>query len=92
MRKVDLVAVVKEKAGITKKEAEKAVNAVFDAIAEGIASEGRVQIAGFGTFSVVEKKEREVKCGFLGGKKVKVPARKSVKFTPFKALKEKVNG
>ena len=50
MNKTDLIAVVAEKADITKKEAEKAVTAVFDTIMEKVADGEEVRIVGFGAF------------------------------------------
>lgn len=58
MNKVELVAAVSEKAGISKKDAEKAVSAVLDSIVESVASGDKVQLVGFGTFEVRARSER----------------------------------
>ena len=58
MNRTDLIAVVAEKADITKKEAEKAVTAVFDTIMEKVADGEEVRIVGFGAFERHERKER----------------------------------
>ena len=58
MTKVELIAAVAEKAELSKKDAEKAVNATLDAIAEGMKNDGKVQLVGFGTFEVRERAER----------------------------------
>ena len=52
MNKSELVASVAEKSGLTKKDAEKAVNAVFDSITATLVSGEKVQLVGFGTFEV----------------------------------------
>ena len=58
MNRTDLIAVVAEKADITKKEAEKAVTVVFDTIMEKVADGEEVRIVGFGAFERHERKER----------------------------------
>ena len=52
MNKVKLVASVAEKAGLSKKDAEKAVAAVLDSVVEAVANGDKVQLIGFGTFEV----------------------------------------
>lgn len=52
MNKVELVAAVAEKAGLSKKDAEKAVGAVLDSVVAAIAKGDKVQLVGFGTFDV----------------------------------------
>ncbi len=59
MNKSELISVVAEKTGFTKKDTEKVVNAVFDGIGEALAKGDKVQIIGFGTFDVRDRKERE---------------------------------
>ena len=58
MNKAELVAAVAEKSEFTKKEAEKAVAAVFDTITQALASGEKVQLVGFGTFEVKKREER----------------------------------
>lgn len=58
MNKAELVAAVAEKADLSKKDAEKAVKAVFDAIEETLAANEKVQLVGFGTFEVKNRAER----------------------------------
>ena len=60
MNKTELVASVAEKTAMTKKDAEKALNAVFASIEEALAKEEKVQVIGFGTFEV---KAREARTG-----------------------------
>ena len=57
MNKTELVAAVAEKAEISKKDADSAVNAVIESIIEAVASKDKVQIVGFGTFEARERKE-----------------------------------
>ena len=59
MNKSELINKVSEKSDITKKDAEKAVKAVFEAISEALQEDDKVQIIGFGTFEVRHRKERE---------------------------------
>ncbi len=58
MNKTDLIALVSEKAEISKKDAEKAVNAVIDTIIESVAEGQEIRIVGFGTFERHERSER----------------------------------
>jgi len=58
LNKADLVAAVAEKAEVSKKDAEKAVNAVLASIEEALARNEKVQLVGFGTFEVKERAER----------------------------------
>ena len=52
MNKTELIASVAQKTELTKKDAEKAVKAVFDTVAQELAAGGKVQVIGFGTFEV----------------------------------------
>ncbi len=58
MNKVELIAAVAEKAGLTKKDAEKAVAAVIGSIESALVAGDKVQLIGFGTFEVRERAER----------------------------------
>ena len=59
MNKTELIAAVAEKAEISKKDAEKAIKAFTDAVAEELVKGGKVQLVGFGTFEVAERAARE---------------------------------
>ena len=59
MTKVELIASVAAEAGMSKKDAEKAVNAALAAITEELKNGGKVSLVGFGTFEVRERKERQ---------------------------------
>ena len=79
MNKTELVASVADKAGLTKKDAEKAVNALFASVEEALVASDKVQVIGFGTFEV---KERDARKGRnpQTGKEIKIGAKKVVKF------------
>ena len=59
MNKTELIAAVAEKAELSKKDAEKAVNALLDTVVEEVAKGEKIQLVGFGTFERRERKERE---------------------------------
>jgi DNA-binding protein HU-beta len=90
MTKAELVAKVAEKTGLKKAEAERAVNAVVDALAEALSKGERTAIPGLGVFSVKQRKERKGR-NPKTGKEIKIPARKTVAFSVAKSLKESVN-
>ncbi len=89
MNKSELVDLVAEKAGMSKKDSEKAVKAVLDSITEGLVKGNKVQLVGFGTFEVRNRKEREGR-NPATGEKIKIEALKVPAFKPGKALKDKV--
>ena len=59
MNKMELVAAVAAEAGLTKAQAQKAVEATVNAVAGALKNGEKVQLVGFGTFSVVEKAAHE---------------------------------
>ena len=79
MNKTDLVAAVAAQAGLTKAQAQKAVEATVDAIAGALKGGDKVQLVGFGTFSVVEKAAREG-VNPATGAKIQIPAKKVANF------------
>jgi len=87
---MELVAAVAKNADLSKKDADAAVKAVFDAISEALAKGDRVQLIGFGTFEVAERPAREGR-NPRTGETMKIAATKSPKFKAGKALKDKVN-
>ncbi|MBT8340544.1 MAG: HU family DNA-binding protein [Desulfatitalea sp.] len=89
MNKTDLVAKVAEIVG-TQKQAKEAVDCVMDGIADALANKESVQIAGFGTFKVSERKARTGR-NPQSGEAINIPARNVPKFVPGKALKDTVN-
>ncbi len=89
MTKADLVNAVSNVTG-TKKEAQAAVEAVFEAIAGALEKGDEVRVIGFGTFKVAERAAREGKNPQTGAK-IKIPAKKVARFVPGKALKDAIN-
>ena len=87
MNKTELIASVAQKSDLTKKDAEKAVKAVFEAVSETLKKGDKVQIIGFGTFEVRERAAREgVK--HRTGDKIKIAASKVPAFKAGSALKD----
>ena len=89
MNKAELVSAVAEKADMSKKDAEKAVKAVFEVIEESLAQSEKVQLVGFGTFEVKDRAERT---GRITQTKetILIPAAKVPGFKAGKALKDAV--
>jgi DNA-binding protein HU-beta len=90
MTKSELISTIAVKTGMKKKEAEVAVNAVFDGISDALIEGDKVQIIGFGTFEVRERKARQGK-NPRTKEPIEIPASKSAAFKPGKALKDAVN-
>ena len=90
MNKSELIAKVAEKAGITKKDAEKAVAGIFASVQEALVAGDKVQVIGFGTFEVRERAARTGR-NPQSGEEIKIPAAKSPAFKPGKALKDAVS-
>jgi DNA-binding protein HU-beta len=90
MNKTELIAVVADKAGLSKKDADVAVNAVLDAIVENVTGGEKVQLVGFGTF---EARTRSAKVGKnpRTGESIEIPASKIPAFKAGKAFKDTVN-
>ena len=90
MNKGDLVAKIAEKANLTKKDAEIALNAVIASIEDALVDGDKVSLVGFGTFEVAERAARTGK-NPQTGEAIKIPASKAPKFKAGKALKDVVN-
>lgn len=88
MNKADLVNKVASVVG-TQKQAKEVVDCVLDAITDALSKQDNVQIAGFGTFKVNERKSRTGRNPQTGAS-IQIPASKVPKFTPGKALKDAV--
>ena len=89
MNKQELVAKISEAKNITKAEATKVVEAVFDTIVEELKAGEMVKIPGFGNFVVKVRKPRTAVIP-LSNKRVVVPSYKTVGFKPAKSFKEQV--
>ena len=90
MNKNDLVSAVADNAGMTKADAAKAVEGVFNAISGALSSGGEVRIVGFGTFSVANRKATTGR-NPRTGEAINIPASKQPKFKAGKGLKDAVN-
>lgn len=90
MNKTELVAVMAEKAEISKKDAEKALAAFTGAVTDALKNGDKVQLVGFGTFEAVERPARDGRNPRTGETMV-IPASKAPKFKAGKALKDTVN-
>jgi len=89
MNKPELIEKVAEKAGLSKKDSEKAVGVVVEAIEESLARDEKVQLVGFGTFETKTRQAREGR-NPATGEKIKIETSKVPAFKPGKALKDKV--
>ena len=90
MKKAELVEAVAEKAGLTKADATRAIDATFEAIKGVLVKGDKITVPGFGTFSVGERAAREGRNPQTGAT-VKIAACKSAKFKAATALKEAIN-
>lgn len=89
MNKQELVAVVAEKTGLSKADAGKAVDGVFEAITDALKTGDEVRLVGFGTFAVAERAATEGR-NPRTGEKIAIPASKQPKFKAGKGLKDAV--
>ncbi len=89
MNKTELIGSVAEKAQMTKKDAEKVVNAVFASIEDALANNDKVQLVGFGTFEVRERASRTGR-NPKTGEPIEIAAAKVPAFKAGKALKDAV--
>lgn len=89
--KADIVDhLVNQLDGVTKKQAGEAFDAIFDYISQSLVDGDRVQIPGFGTFQISDRKARQG-LNPKTKKPITIPASKSVRFKPGKGLKDAVN-
>ena len=89
MNKTELIAAVAEKTGLTKKDAERVINATFETVTASLAKGDKVAVSGFGNFEV---KAREARIGRNPRTKetIEIPATKLPAFKAAKALKDAV--
>jgi len=91
MNKTELIAAIADQAKISKKDAEKAVNAFTEVVKKELKKkDGKVQLVGFGTFDVTKRAAREGRNPQTGAK-MKIKASKAPRFKAGKALKDAVN-
>ncbi|MBQ6132824.1 MAG: HU family DNA-binding protein [Lachnospiraceae bacterium] len=90
MNKTELVAAMADKADLSKKDAEAALKAFTDVVAEALKKDDKVQLVGFGTFEVSKRAARTGRNPQTGAE-MKIAASKAPKFKAGKALKDIVN-
>ncbi len=90
MNKTELVAAMAEKAGLSKKDAEAALKAFTETVADELKKGEKIQLVGFGTFEVSERAAREGRNPQTGAT-MKIAASKAPKFKAGKALKDSIN-
>ena len=91
MNKVDFVAAVAEKAGISKKDAGKVVDAFAGVVTEALTKGEKVSLVGFGTFEVKERAAREGR-NPQTGETMQIAASKAPAFKAGKTFKDAING
>ena len=89
MHKSELVSQVSDITGVSKRQCNIMVDAVFAAMENQLAMGEQVQIAGFGTFKVKQRASRSG-VDFVTGKPMVIDPRRSVTFEPYKGLKDRV--
>jgi DNA-binding protein HU-beta len=89
MNKTELVDAVAKQAELSKQDAKKAVEALFETISDTLAQEEKIQLIGFGTFEVRERAARTGR-NPQTGEEMTIPASKAPAFKPGKELKEAV--
>ena len=90
MNKAELVAAMSDKAQLSKKDAEAALKAFTDVVAEELKKGEKLQLVGFGTFEVAERAARTGRNPQTGAE-MKIAASKAPKFKAGKALKDSIN-
>ena len=91
MNKAELTAEVARKTGLTKKDADAAVNALLDTVEEALAKGEKVQLIGFGTFETRDRKKRTGRNPRKPDELIEIAASKAPVFKAGKNLKETVN-
>ena len=90
MNKMELVSAMADKTGLSKKDAEAALKAFTDVVAEELKKGEKIQLVGFGTFEVSERAARTGR-NPQTGTEMTIAASKAPKFKAGKALKDSVN-
>ena len=89
MNKGDIVAFVAKEAGLTKSQANRAVDAIFSGIAECLRKGDKVTLVGFGTFDTLKRKARRGR-NPKTGEMMNIPAKVMPRFRPSKELRKRV--
>ena len=89
MNKTELISVISQNSGVTRKDAERVLNAAIDAVTASLVSGEKVQLTGFGTFEV---KHREARVGRNPHTRqaIEIPASRTPTFKASKSLKDAV--
>jgi len=90
VNKAELISVMAEKSGLTKKDSEKALNSFIEAVEEALVKGDKVQLVGFGTFEVRERSARKGR-NPQTGEEIDIPAASVPAFKAGKALRESIN-
>jgi len=90
MTKSELIALIAEKTGLSKADAEKAFSATFEVITENMAKQEKVAIPGFGGFSTKKRKARKGR-NPATGQEITIPEAMVAIFKPAIQLKETIN-
>lgn len=91
MNKADLITAVATASGLTKADAEKAIDGTFDAITAALKAGDDVRLIGFGSFSVTNRAAKDGRNPRTGAT-IKIAASKAPKFSAGKGLKDALNG
>ncbi len=89
MNKTELIAAMSEVSGLTKKDAEEALNAYIEVVTDALKAGDSVQLVGFGTFEVRERAARQGRNPHTG-ETIEIAAAKAPAFKPGKALKDAI--
>jgi DNA-binding protein HU-beta len=89
MKKAEFINAVADRAGLSKKDANEALNAILETITDALKNGKTVSFIGFGSFSTVKRSAREARIP-KSGKIVQIPERNAVKFKVGKSLKDAV--
>ncbi|EQK79601.1 DNA-binding protein HU [Clostridioides difficile CD127] len=92
MNKAELVSKMAEKRGLTKKEAEAALNAFMSSVQDALVNNEKVQLVGFGTFETRERAARQGRNPRDPEQVIDIPASKAPVFKAGKGLKDIING
>ena len=91
MNKAELVSTMSKAAGITKGEAERALNSMQDCVVDAVRKGEKVTLVGFGTFSTVQRKARTGRNPQTGAE-IRIPAKRVPKFSPGIQLRDAATG
>ena len=89
MNKAQLIDAIAEKAGLTKADSKKALDAFIEATSEALKSGDRIALVGFGSFSVAKRSARTGR-NPQTGKEISIPAKSTVKFKPGSELADSI--